>query len=294
MLTQIILARLLGPGPFGLYALGWTIFRISRIAGLLGLDKGVVRFGGAQAEAGGASLHPVLRRSLLLALASGSGLGALLFFAAPRLASEGVFAMPGLSPVLRGFAVALPAVIVLGVAAAASRITQKTWYSVASEDLLQPVAQLSGVLLFLHLGWGLTGAVAAVVVSFALAGVVSCGWLVVLFPETDSRPARAAPSMAEILRFSVPASLGAVFTMLLVWVDRIMVGYFRPAEEVGLYQAASQISLLFAMVLGAFAAVFAPLVVEILSRGEHRRLGELFRVSTKWGLYLTVPAFLLP
>src|SRR5688500_13129104 len=44
-LTQIFLARLLAPEGFGLFAIGWTLLRLFSIAGHLGLDFGVIKFG---------------------------------------------------------------------------------------------------------------------------------------------------------------------------------------------------------------------------------------------------------
>jgi len=70
------------------------------------------------------------------------------------------------------------------------------------------------------------------------------------------------------------------------------VGYFLPEAEVGIYQAASQSSLLFATILGAMNAIFSPMIAELIHQKEKQQLEELFRVSTKWGLYLSVPLFL--
>jgi O-antigen/teichoic acid export membrane protein len=69
--------------------------------------------------------------------------------------------------------------------------------------------------------------------------------------------------------------------------------YFRSAEEVGLYQAASQSAILFGIILGAFGTIFMPMIVDLYHRKELERLDELFKVSTKWGLYLSLPLFLV-
>ena len=43
--VHITLARWLGPTAYGLYAIAWTVLRISRTLGQMGLNKGMLRFG---------------------------------------------------------------------------------------------------------------------------------------------------------------------------------------------------------------------------------------------------------
>jgi len=42
---HVLLARLLGPEVFGLYALGWTLLKVGTLAAAFGLPVGVVRLG---------------------------------------------------------------------------------------------------------------------------------------------------------------------------------------------------------------------------------------------------------
>ena len=44
--VQVLLARLLGPIQFGLYILGSTVLQVGQQIVLLGLDNGVIHFGG--------------------------------------------------------------------------------------------------------------------------------------------------------------------------------------------------------------------------------------------------------
>jgi O-antigen/teichoic acid export membrane protein len=84
-----------------------------------------------------------------------------------------------------------------------------------------------------------------------------------------------------------------MFSVFIVWVNRLIVGYFRPEEEVGFYQASSQVSLLFAIILSATASIFTPLIVELYKQEKSENINELFKISTKWGLYLSIPFFLI-
>jgi O-antigen/teichoic acid export membrane protein len=74
--------------------------------------------------------------------------------------------------------------------------------------------------------------------------------------------------------------------------DRLFVGFFRSASETGVYQAASQTSVIFAVILIAFAAIVTPMITPLHQKNQIRLLGELYRISTKWSLYLSLPIFL--
>jgi O-antigen/teichoic acid export membrane protein len=289
---QIVLARLLGPAVFGLYAIGWTLLHMIGVIALLGLDQGVIRYGPRYWRTDAAGLKGVLFQSLGLALLSGLLMGAGLYLAAPWLATQ-VFGKPDLAPVLRLFALAFPLITGLRVAAAATRVSERMQFSVYSQEIGQPATNLLLILVFYLLGWHLLGAVAAGVASFGLAFLLALYYIRRLFPESFTPHLEYPGMVRELIHFSLPASFAGMFTIFTLWVDRLIVAYFRPAAEVGIYQAVSQSSILFAIILSAFNSIFAPIIVDLHRKGEKARLEELFRVSTKWGLYLCLPVFLV-
>lgn len=289
---QIALARLLGPGAFGLYAIGWAIFRIVSRLAPLGLDQGILRYGSRYRNSDLPRLKGLFIRALGLALLSGSIIGGGLFLAAPWLAEQ-VYNKPELTSVIRWFSPAYFLIASLKVAVAATRVSQRMQYSVYAEHLAQPAANLFLILVFFLLGWGLSGAVAALAISVVISVTVAWYHVRGLFPEVFTRSVKAAPVPKQVFTFSLVASLAGVSTALNVSVDRLMIGYFKPAAEVGVYQAIAQSSILFATIIGAFGTIFSPMIADLHQRGLTEQLGELFKVSTKWGFYICLPLFLV-
>jgi O-antigen/teichoic acid export membrane protein len=287
---DIVAARILGPDSYGLYAIGWTILRTLSLISPLGLDKGVIFFSTPLWRRDPAALKSVLYRSLVLALLSGCIFGGALFLGAPWLAGE-VFGKPALTYILRWYAIAFPLVSLLTVATAATRVTQRMQYSVGILDLAQPAVGLLLVILFYLLGLRLIGVLASDVLSFAIPSILAVYVLGRLFPGSPRAPSGTAGTAGGLLAFSVPASLAGVFTPFLIWVDRVIVGHFRTPAETGVYQAVSQTSTIFAIILAAFAAIFIPMISDLYARREIGRLEDLFRISTKWGLYISLPIF---
>lgn len=290
--VDIVLAHVLGPATFGLYVIGWTIMRVLTAVSPLGLDAGVIRFGSPNWRRDESKLKGVLTQSLRYSLLSGLLAGLGFYLAAPWL-STAVFHHRQLLPVFDWFALAIPLATCLKVASAATRVSQRMQFSAYAEELCQPATALVLVTAFFLLGYRLIGAVAAVVISIGCALILALFYVKRLFPLVTSKNLKAKFSGKELFRFSLPASLSATFAMLLLWVDRLFVGSFRSSGEAGIYHAASQLAIALAIILSAFGAIVYPMFADLYHRGKRERLEELFRVSTKWSLYLSLPAFLV-
>jgi O-antigen/teichoic acid export membrane protein len=69
----------------------------------------------------------------------------------------------------------------------------------------------------------------------------------------------------------------------------LILGYYVIPAQVGIFQAAEQVSMLPAIVLISFNAIFIPMIVGYYQQGEMGRLNEMFKIGTKWSLYLSLP-----
>jgi O-antigen/teichoic acid export membrane protein len=166
-------------------------------------------------------------------------------------------------------------------------------FAVYAEELSQPIVALLLILLIYMVGGRLNGALAAIVISWAVSLLLGLHYVRRLFPEVASREVKPRFLGKELILFSLPSSLSVVCGMILIWVDRLYVGHFRSAAEAGTYHAASQLSISLAIVLSAFGAMMSPMTADLFHQHKMQRLEEIFRVSTKWALYLSLPLFLI-
>ncbi|HVA01745.1 MAG TPA: flippase [Terriglobia bacterium] len=292
LVGDVVLAHILGPATFGLYAIGWTLARIATVLAPLGLDAGVIRFASPYRNQDLARFKGAVTQSLQYSTLSGLLLGIAFYLLTPWLALS-VFHQATLIAVFRCFAFGFPLMTCLKVASAATRVSQRMKFSAYAEEIGQPAAALALILVFYLFGYRLGGALAAFVLSFGFASILAIYYIGKLFPEIISKAIRPVFAGKHLLSFSLPASVSVMFGILLIWVDRLFVGYYRPAAEVGIYHAASQLSIALAVILSAFGAIVTPMIAELYHRGKESRLEELFRVSTKWSLYLSIPPFLV-
>lgn len=290
--SQVTLAHLLGPETFGLYVIGWSIFRLTGAMATLGLDHGVIRYGSRYWPVDQGGVKSVVSQSVGLAIVAGLMIGGGVFLAAPWLAEQ-VFRQPPLTDVLRGFALALACVAGLKVMAAATTVSQRMQYAIYTTEIVQPALNLLLIVLFSVAGFGLLGAVGAGVCSHAVAFLLALYFLYRLFPAVFSRQTPSRFLVGEILTFSLPTQLAGMCLLGLLWLDRLLIGYFLTPADAGVYHAAAQVAMLFAVVLDAFSAVFTPMIAQCFHQGQMQRLNELFKVSTKWGLYCCLPFFVV-
>jgi O-antigen/teichoic acid export membrane protein len=289
--TQVVLARLLGPADFGLYGIGFTLLRLVGPFATLGLNSGVI-YGasvGDQSDAG--RKRDVLLQSLLLGLLAGGAIGAVACLGA-RWISAGVFGKVELTGVIRAFSLALPLLTGLTVAVAATRLSLSMVYSTCTETTQSGLNLLLLAIVLYFLNWRLMGAIAVTVVSLAVALLLALYFIFRLFRQALGSQAKMRSYIGELLAFSLPTSIAGAFTYLIARVDRLMVGAFLPAAQVGIYQAASQASIVFAIIPFIFNNVIAPRVSDLYARGEINRLDELFKLGAKWSFYLAMPLFL--
>jgi O-antigen/teichoic acid export membrane protein len=168
-------------------------------------------------------------------------------------------------------------------------------YTVLLEDIGQPLVGLAFlVLIYYVVGPWLPGVILSDIFSYAIAGFL--GLLVVrhMFLSTLKIPIQPNYSIVkEVLAFSIPASLGGVFSVFVFWADRLVVGLFLSATETGLYQVVSQITAAFVILVAAFNVILGPIFAHLFTGKEYGRLEEIFRVGTKWNFYLSIPPFLV-
>jgi len=293
VIAQIVLARTLGPLSYGLYAIGWTVLRIVSLLAPLGLDRAVLRFGAQSKESSDLDIKGVILDSFFISVASGAAVGTAVFALAPWLA-EYVFRKPEVTDVLRIFAIAFPVAAGLKVCVAAIWSTRRVRIAALAEDLGQPALNLALVIAAFYLSLGLVGAASAAVLSFVLSFAAAVYFSFLLLRRLLSATTPIVHEPKRLLAFSLPAALAGAMPVFLTWVDRIVVGVIRPADEMGVYHAVSQFSILFSIVLsGIGGGILGPMIARLYSEGERDRLQGLFRVTTKWGLYMSVPAFLI-
>jgi O-antigen/teichoic acid export membrane protein len=81
--------------------------------------------------------------------------------------------------------------------------------------------------------------------------------------------------------------------MIISWTDTLMLGYFKTAEVVGLYNAANPLAQLISVPLAALALIYIPIATGLYSKNLMAELRRNYTILTKWIVFLTLPIFLV-
>lgn len=293
VLGDVFAARILGPALFGLYSIGWTLLRMLSLVVHVGLPNGVQRFIPVYIHDDHNRLQEVVKLSIIISLFSGLVCGMLLYAFSPAIA-QGIYHKPGLTIIFRLFAISLPFISLLSTVAAATRATKIMSYSVLIEDVGQPFfAILFLVIFYIAVGVDVNWVILSDLSSFLVTSMLAIWAVRRLFHGFWKIRIPSLSVARELLRFSVSTALAGTFAVFVFWVDRLMVGYFLSEVQNGLYQAASQISVIFVIVLSAFNSILAPMFAGFHASNDYQQLNNIFKVGTKWGLYLSLPVFLV-
>lgn len=289
---QLVLTRGLGPALFGIYSYGLTVLRLAREVGTLGLQNGIVRFAAPHFEADeAAKVKGVFLTASGLGLLAGVVLGAGLFVASPWLA-EWLFQNPDYTRVFQLFACGLPFFVVTYLASRMARALGRMRVDVLLSSILQPAIFLLLVSGLFLLGLGFTAALYAFLASTVLAAGTAIYAVYRLFPPLLSSLS-AEVDVRTLLRFSLPIVGVSLASIGLTYTDRLMLGYFRTEEAVGIYQAAAQTSIQLRFILFAITASFSPIISDLYHNHKSEALSRLYADTVRWILVGTLPAAII-
>ncbi|MFC1452889.1 oligosaccharide flippase family protein [Verrucomicrobiota bacterium] len=288
----LLVTRLYGPGPAGIYVLSLTVWRIASLFALLGTQESTVRFVAAGAgEDGRMDVAGIRRRILLLVVPASLIVSAVLWLLAPVLAGR-VFGETALTTPFRLTAAAAPFAGAMAVNAACFRGLKK----IAAYTLVQSILPSAiGLALLVPLAlWG-PRTDSAPVLAYS-AAMVTAGVLSFLLWHVLSRPRGGAPadtpSVSTVLRVSTPMLVTAGMHFVLNWTDAFMLGLFRTSEDVGIYRAAFRIASLVTFAMEAVRSIAGPKIAQLYWQGRSDELRRAVQFSSRVVFAVALPCFL--
>jgi O-antigen/teichoic acid export membrane protein len=287
---KVYLAHVLGAEALGLYALGMTIIGFLGIINGLGLPDSAVRFISLyMASRKFTALRSLLWNGSWILLAGNLVIAAVVLKVGPWIAIR-FYHSPQLVRYLPLFAL----IMVTGalntflgkVLAGYKEVGRRT---VITRFIASPLTMAVTIGLVI-LGGGLWGYLVAQIVS----AVIVLGLLVGLVWRLTPVAARSFDASRlsierEVWSFSAAMFGVGMMEFFMSQTDRVALGHYRGAHDVGVYAVAATLVAYEPIILQSVNQIFAPVVADIHTRGDHRLLGRLFQTLTKWMLGLSFP-----
>ena len=286
---RIFLARKLGAEALGVYALGMTIVGFLGIFAALGLPQAAVRFVAAfNAKGSLQALRKFLGGSSLLIVTANLVLGFAIVINRGWIVS--IYHTPSLRPYLLLFCV----IMLLGSMNAFLGQTLAGYKDVSRRTVITnfigtPLNMVLAIAL-IAAGAGLRGYIiaqvwsaAAVLVLLTIAVWRSFGARRKLMVD------HAALLPREIASFSAATMSMELLGFLLSQGDKVMIGIFLNARELGVYAVAGALVGFVPVVLQAINQIFAPTIADLHATGQIALLSRLFQRLAKWTFACTFP-----
>ena len=293
-LFKVYLARVLGAEALGIYALGMTIVGFVGLFNALGLPSAAVRFVAAYtATRQFAKLRAFLGRTLAVLLLSNLVLGAAVMVSGPWIALR-FYHTPGIDPYMGLF------VLIMVTGALNTYLGQVLggYKDVARRTVITNFigSPLTMVFTLALVAWGLGlwGYIFAQVASAAavLGLLLFAAWRLTP-PESRAVSGPLLPLDREVVSFSVAAFGVSFLEFLMAQADKVMIGFYLSARDVGIYAVAAALVVFVPIVLQSVNQIFSPTIADLHARGEIALLGRLFQTLTKWIIGFTFPLALV-
>lgn len=267
----------LGNADYGLFNAVRRVLQLATFVVLLGMENAVIR-AVAIGEGPGA-----VRFATLLTGAAGV-IGGLLLVALAHPFAAWIDPAP-----------ATVVVLLLGAATLVPAALRTVWVSACQgvNDLRPralvmflawPIVQFAGIL---ALGrYGAVGAMGAYLLSMVVGAAVAAGFLVRREPAV-LRP--GAVDRGRMLAVAGPLWIQGILMAAYTWADQVLLAGLRSTEMAGIYGPVATLQPLYGVGLQAINSSFAPLIAQKHKDGATDELRRLYRVVTRWSLYLAMP-----
>lgn len=286
LIERVILTRFLSQANYGEVNLGITILMLGVTVATFGFYQGVPRYMSrfdTEEDVRGAWFTGLI-----------VGLGIAVVLAGTVLLARGfvfsiLFENPDSNRLLVVFVLAIPLLVGQRLGIGGIRGMEQTLYRTYTKDLLYPVGRILLLGLLLWLGFGLLAAGLAYLLAIATTFVVS----VYLLNRLLSLRGPVQFHWSEMTRFSAPLMLSTIIVSLLLRTDTLMIGFFQPSTEVGLYTAAYPLAQALSIIISSFGFLYLPLASRLDAIDSHDELDQIYTLTTKWIYIVTFPGFLV-
>ncbi|MFP3913785.1 MAG: flippase [Actinomycetota bacterium] len=288
----LLLARLLGPGDYGLYHLAISAGAMFAGISSLGLDDAMVRYvailSGRRDRPGvWGTIQIGLGITLPVAVVMGVGL----YLAAP-LVAEGLFDEPALTPALHLMAWVVPALtlsnVLLGVTRGFGRMDHATF----GENVVQSVVRMVLLAILALVGLELWAAL----VIFAVSDVAASITFGILINRGFSLRPSAHPQVRRDVRgvfgFAFPLWVSGLLNQFQRNITAFVLGVSATSVSVGVFAIVSQVNMIGHAVYRAVIVAVKPLLAQLHDRGDRSSLSHIYTTTTRWLLIANLPFFM--
>ena len=287
---SIMIARLLGPSGYGLYAL--TLLMPSLLVSLadVGMNYALIRLPAKlRSEGDYKGSNRAIRLGILLKLSLSVAAFLICYFGADLIATT-VLNRAELAPFLR-----LASILIVF-----QTLLEATSNSFVGLDFMQYSASiqilysiLKSVLApaFILIGLGLAGAIAGHLVGIFVAGLTGAA---ILFTKhvrsTGDTSGSSSVKIGMLLGYGLPLYLAAILGAFLPQYQSMVLAHFATNVEIGNFNAAWNFNSLLLILMNPIATAMFPMFSKMDTENQRSDLARAFALAVKYTSLILIPA----
>jgi O-antigen/teichoic acid export membrane protein len=296
-LYKAIIARNFSPWEYGHFSIaiivaGWFIALSS-----LGLPSGLLRFISLyRGQKNQNKINYLFKISLWIVVASGVISAVSMFFLSRFLAIH-IFNDPSLLIFFQVFSILVPLVILFDFFMSYIQSYERiTAYSVIY-NIISSMLPTIFLVLFLFIQFKKHAIGISYILGFLIPLIISYVYIRHKIKESFGKFTLRKQAKSKIIRelfsYSTPLIFISLIYTILGSIDTILLAHFKTATEVGLYNAAMPLALLFGVTPALFLKLLFPLIVRNYSQRNLNLIREIVKQAGIWIFIINLPALII-
>ncbi len=282
---RIILSRM-GEQTYGEISIALALLSILSVIAILGLDTGIVRYlSQYNKDKNKEAMKGTIIFSTKTILLLSTTFGILLFLLSDWITQAFYPHSPNLSIILKVFAIALPFEGLKAVWTNTLKALQKIEYDIYARIVGEIIVRILLTVLFIYAGLGILGASIAYTLSIIFSSL-----LLFLFVEKKAfslrdKNIKVLYNNKELLFYSLPLVFNSITIIVINAADSLILGYFKDAGTVGIYNVAVPTAKLILIFPTALLGLYLPLIAAVKDNKEE--FEKVYYTTTKWVFFIT-------
>ena len=298
-IAVFVVARLLGPDLYGMYALSLVVPTLLLVIIDFGIDQGIIRFSANLCVKGrNQQIARLIRHGLFFKIIIGIIIFGLCFIFSDYFATY-ILNRPDITVYIRLASTSIIFQVISTTASSAFIGLDRMEYSALVTGVQASVKAAISILLVI-LGFGVAGALVGSVASFLIAGLLSATLLYLKFyrPLNSNRDDNTQEevnwegSLKIMLSYGSPLYISALLLGIIPELQSIILALFTSNYDIGNFKASLNFVTLLSTLTVPIATSLFPAFSKLDKNSEH--LETFFKLSIKYVSLLVVPsAFLI-
>lgn len=286
----IILARLLSPSEYGMYAIALIAPNLIMIFRDLGIDQATIRYAAKyNSENKTADLKKIFAAETAFEFILGSVLS-LFSFLLSGFIGDHIFNRPDIVPLIQIASITILADALLKAAQSAFIGYEKMEYH-SITLILHSILKSGFVILLVLLGFGVYGAIVGATVAYMITGSISILilYLTVYKKIQSDNVSQFFVTFKTMFRYGLPLSLSMIISGFLAQFYNFLIAIYCTDLLVGNYQVALNFAVLAAFFVTPVTTTLFPTFSKLDAQNEPETLQTVFQSSVKYASLLIVP-----